>query len=147
MKNPTPKLPIIIIIIMIMSALPIEHLSEWRMIVCRKCQHAIWPDQVQSHFQDPQHRVKGKEAAPIAETSQSWPNLIQHPIELNIISQVNPSSTNRSMAQAASKKGKKKPSSKAVEVLSDKENDDSSSMTTRSATRRLQPSTQTEEEV
>ena len=59
----------------------------------------------------------------------------------------NPSSTNRSMAQAASKKGKKKPSSKAVEVLSDKENDDSSSMTTRSATRRLQPSTQTEEEL
>ena len=59
----------------------------------------------------------------------------------------NPSSTNRSMAQAASKKGKKKPSSKAVEGLSDKENDDSSSMTTRSATRRLQPSTQTEEEL
>ena len=59
----------------------------------------------------------------------------------------NPSSTNRSMAQAASKKGKKKPSSKAVEVLSDNENDDSSSMTTRSATRRLQPSTQTEEEL
>ena len=51
------------------------------------------------------------------------------------------------MTQAASKQGKTKPSSKAVEVLSDKENDDSSSMTTRSVTRRLQPNTQTEEEL
>ena len=50
MKNPTPELTIIII----MSALPIEHLSEWRMTVCRKCQQAIWPAQVQSHFQGPQ---------------------------------------------------------------------------------------------
>ena len=52
------------------------------MIVCRKFQHAIWPAQVQSYFQGPQHRMKSREAAPIAETAQSWPYLIQYSVEL-----------------------------------------------------------------
>ena len=72
-----------------MSSSPVIHLSEWRLIVCRKCQHAIWPAQLQSHLQGPHHRMKIKEAEPIVKTTQSWPNLIEYPIELNIPTQVN----------------------------------------------------------
>ena len=79
MKNFPPELAVVIIIIM--SALPIAYLSEWQMIVCRKYQHTIWPAQVQSHFQGPQHRMKIKEAPPIAGRRNHGP--IQFNIPLN----------------------------------------------------------------
>ena len=74
-----------------MSALPIEYLSEWRMIVCRKYQHTIWPAQVQSHFQGPQHRLKIKEAPPIAGRRNHGPiqfNIVELQIPIRIDSPV-----------------------------------------------------------
>ena len=72
-----------------MNNLYVEHLPEWHLILCRKCEHAIWPEQVQQHFQGSQHRLPKFEAVTIASIAQSWSGLIQYPVELHLPRHVN----------------------------------------------------------
>jgi superfamily II DNA or RNA helicase len=48
------------------------HIGEWRVIMCRECQVAVWPDQVRSHLQNKQHRLNRKDAEGIQDDIQLW---------------------------------------------------------------------------
>ena len=58
-----------------------HHLSEWQVIVCKECRHAVWPDQAKGHLQGKQHRVPAKQASAIAEEIQRWPGVVRYSSE------------------------------------------------------------------
>jgi hypothetical protein len=61
-----------------------DHLPEWHVVVCKECQHAVWPQQVKGHLQSKQHRITVKEAAAIAEEIQEWPGVAQYGSEFEV---------------------------------------------------------------
>ncbi len=44
-----------------------EHLAEYQLAICKECRYAVWPDQIKSHLQGKNHKVKHKKAISIAE--------------------------------------------------------------------------------
>lgn len=50
-----------------MANVYLEHLLEYRLVVCKTCRHAVWPDQIRSHYQVRNHRLSHKEAAAITD--------------------------------------------------------------------------------
>ncbi|KAL8991690.1 MAG: hypothetical protein Q9169_007742, partial [Polycauliona sp. 2 TL-2023] len=66
----------------------IEHLAEYQLIICKKCRYAVWPEQVQKHYQGPNHKWKKRAAIELATSVQSWPGVIQYPIELTVPNRV-----------------------------------------------------------
>ncbi|KAK4965595.1 hypothetical protein LTR66_012134, partial [Elasticomyces elasticus] len=53
-----------------------EHLAEYRLAICKECQHAVWPEQIESHVRGKNHKVERERAVLIAERVQEWPGLI-----------------------------------------------------------------------
>ena len=60
-----------------------EHVAEYHVAVCRECQYAIWPDQIEGHLQK-QHKKLLKSAQAIGDAVRQWAGLIQYPSELKI---------------------------------------------------------------
>ncbi|KAK5017889.1 hypothetical protein LTR39_001295, partial [Cryomyces antarcticus] len=61
-----------------------EHLVEYQLAICKRCGHAVWPEQIESHLTGKQHRIGRKKAVSTAESVQGWPELIQYPSELRV---------------------------------------------------------------
>lgn len=59
-----------------------HYLPAWQVIVCKECQFAVWPNEVQGHLQGKQHRIAKKTARTIAEDAQSWIGVAQYSGEL-----------------------------------------------------------------
>ncbi|KAL8685459.1 MAG: hypothetical protein Q9218_007746, partial [Villophora microphyllina] len=57
------------------------HLPELRIIICKQCQHAVWPTEITGHLKGPQHRVKRSLAKTIQESVHTW-DVIAHPSQL-----------------------------------------------------------------
>jgi hypothetical protein len=56
------------------------HLAEYQVAVCKECQYAVWPDQIEGHLQE-EHKIKRKDASNIGLEVRSWPGVVQYPIE------------------------------------------------------------------
>ncbi|KAK5011755.1 hypothetical protein LTR28_005091 [Elasticomyces elasticus] len=61
-----------------------EHLVEYQLEVCKRCGHAVWPEQIESHLTGKQHRIQRKKAVSTAERLRGWPGLIQYPSGLRL---------------------------------------------------------------
>ena len=49
-------------------ALPyLQHVEEWKIVVCRQCRHAVWPGDVRAHFKGVQHRLASDKIKQIVE--------------------------------------------------------------------------------
>jgi hypothetical protein len=64
-----------------------DHLAEYQVAVCRECQYAVWPDQIEGHLQE-QHKIKWKVASEAGTEVRSWAGIIQYPSEFVAPSQV-----------------------------------------------------------
>ncbi|KAH7002695.1 hypothetical protein B0J12DRAFT_543672, partial [Macrophomina phaseolina] len=60
------------------------HSGEYRVVICKECRHAVWPDQVVGHLQGRHHGMPGKEAESIAEEVRVVPGLIKFPGEFEV---------------------------------------------------------------
>ncbi|KAF2482205.1 hypothetical protein BDY17DRAFT_155157 [Neohortaea acidophila] len=60
------------------------HILEWQIIVCKECQHAVWPQEVPRHLQGKQHQVLLQAARAIAIEVQEWPGVIHNKTDLAI---------------------------------------------------------------
>jgi uncharacterized C2H2 Zn-finger protein len=63
-----------------------DHLIEYRLAICKECQHGVLPSQIKSHLQRA-HRMGRKQAESVAEEVGSWAGLIQYASELEVPSQ------------------------------------------------------------
>ncbi|KAK3065108.1 hypothetical protein LTS18_010261 [Coniosporium uncinatum] len=61
-----------------------EHLVEHQLVVCKKCRHAVWPDQIAGHLQGKQHGLKRQRATETAREIEGWPGVIRYPSELQV---------------------------------------------------------------
>ena len=50
-------------------------------MVCKECQHAVWPDKIQGHLSGKHHGMPRKQAQEIAEEVRGWPWLIPSAID------------------------------------------------------------------
>jgi superfamily II DNA helicase RecQ len=57
-----------------------HHLAEYQVAVCKECQYAVWPDQVEGHLQE-KHKTRHKDANEIGSEVRSWAGVIQYPSE------------------------------------------------------------------
>jgi hypothetical protein len=57
-----------------------HHLAEHQVAVCKECQYAVWPDQIEGHLQE-QHKIKQKDATKVGTEVRSWAGVIQYPSE------------------------------------------------------------------
>lgn len=64
------------------------YLSEYQLAICKECKHAVWPKQFKSHLTGKQHRMKEKKAIEIAQTVQSWSDLMDHPSQMEVPSYI-----------------------------------------------------------
>jgi hypothetical protein len=64
-----------------------NHLPEYQVAVCKECQYAVWPDQIEGHLQA-QHKIKRKEASKVGLEVRSWAGVMQYPSELLAPSQI-----------------------------------------------------------
>jgi hypothetical protein len=63
------------------------YLAEYQVAVCKECQYAVWPDQIEGHLQE-QHKIKRKDASKVGIEVRSWAGVIQYPSEFVAPSQV-----------------------------------------------------------
>ena len=61
-----------------------HHLLDQQVVICKACQHAVWPIEIHSHLQGKQHRISSKDATNIQEEVKQWPGVIQFASELEI---------------------------------------------------------------
>ncbi|KAL8626052.1 hypothetical protein Q9189_008267 [Teloschistes chrysophthalmus] len=61
--------------------------SQWRVVICKQCQHAVWPSSVAGHLKGIHHRVSGKEASRVKQEVQESP-VIQDPTDFDPIDHV-----------------------------------------------------------
>jgi hypothetical protein len=66
-----------------------DHLVEYRLPICKECQHGVWPDQIKGHLQGVNHKLSRKEASLIGEAVRNWAGLIRYPSELEVPNYVN----------------------------------------------------------
>ena len=64
------------------------HQPEYRLVICRECRHAVWPDQVEGHLQGKHHRMGRKQAELVSSEVGGWYGLIMFPSELEVPAQV-----------------------------------------------------------
>jgi len=64
-----------------------HHLAEHRVAVCKECQYAVWPDQIEGHLQE-QHKTRRKDASKIGNEVRGWAGVMQYPSELVVPSQI-----------------------------------------------------------
>jgi uncharacterized C2H2 Zn-finger protein len=57
-----------------------HHVPEYRVAICKECQYAVWPDQIEGHLQE-QHTIKRKEANEVGLEVRSWAGVMQYPSE------------------------------------------------------------------
>ena len=57
-------------------------------MICKECKYAVWPSQIQHHYQGSHHKWGRQAAAELETAVQSWPNVLQYPVELEVPSQV-----------------------------------------------------------
>lgn len=62
----------------------VAQIPDHRLLVCRKCQYAVWPEQARSYFRGPNHRLPQEIIADIGQVADSWTHLIQKPSELEL---------------------------------------------------------------
>ena len=67
-----------------------EYVPEYNLVVCRTCQHAVWPNHAKSHLQSPRHGMKPRDAQSLADEIQGWPDVIATPDQLRRIRQTVP---------------------------------------------------------
>ena len=60
------------------------HSTDLRVIICKQCQHGVWPTEVSGHLKGPQHRVKRAKAKVIQDQVQAW-DVIKHPSQFERI--------------------------------------------------------------
>lgn len=65
-----------------------NHLIEWQVVICKQCQHAVWPEEVRGHLQGKQHRISRKEADAVADEIEQWPGIIHYRGEFNVPSRI-----------------------------------------------------------
>lgn len=58
--------------------------SQWRVIICKQCRHAVWPHSVVGHLKSVQHRLSTKEVLRIKQEVQEAA-IIQNPAEFETI--------------------------------------------------------------
>ena len=61
-----------------------HRLHEFPLVVCKECQHAVWPDQIKGHLTSKHHKLPHKDAQRVAEEVQGWTELLQYPGELEV---------------------------------------------------------------
>ncbi|KAK5131785.1 hypothetical protein LTR16_000418, partial [Cryomyces antarcticus] len=61
-----------------------EHLVGHQLAICKRCGHAVWPEQIEGHLTGKQHKMKRKKAVPTTESVRGWPGLIQYSSELRV---------------------------------------------------------------
>jgi len=61
-----------------------HHLIQYQLAVCKECQYAIWPDQIEGHLRGKHHKMPQKKAREIAEEVCGWPGLIPFTSELKV---------------------------------------------------------------
>ena len=61
-----------------------QHINEWQVVVCKTCQYAVWPTQVEGHLRNKQHRMSRKQATTISEEVQQWPGIVPFPGEFEV---------------------------------------------------------------
>jgi hypothetical protein len=57
-----------------------NHLADYQVAICKQCQYAVWPDQIEGHLQE-QHKIKRKETSEVGLDIRSWAGVMQHPSE------------------------------------------------------------------
>lgn len=62
----------------------VDHNSKYRLAVCKQCQHAVWPQEIQRHFNGPKHAVSHRLITEITQVVNTWTQLIRDPMELTI---------------------------------------------------------------
>ena len=65
-----------------------EHLPEYQLVVCKTCKYAVWPSQIQQHYQGSHHKWGRQRARDLEAAVQSWPGVLQYPIELEVPTRV-----------------------------------------------------------
>lgn len=58
--------------------------AQWRVVICKHCEHAVWPRNIAGHLKGPRHRLPAKEAAGIKREIESAP-VIQDPSDFELI--------------------------------------------------------------
>jgi superfamily II DNA helicase RecQ len=61
-----------------------HHIGEWQVVICKTCQYAVWPTQIEGHLKNRQHRVSRKQAITISEEVQQWPGVVRFPSEFEV---------------------------------------------------------------
>jgi superfamily II DNA helicase RecQ len=64
-----------------------HHLAEYRVAVCKECQYAVWPDQIEGHLHE-QHKIQRRDASEIGSEVRRWAGVIQYPSEFVPPSQI-----------------------------------------------------------
>lgn len=62
----------------------IQHIAEHRLVACRECQCAVWPQEIKSHFRGSKHNVAKERIADILGTVSTWTQLIWTKVELQV---------------------------------------------------------------
>ncbi len=62
----------------------IELLNDPSLVVCKQCQHAIWPKEVSRHFHDAEHDLSRETVGQIVTTVEELPGLTQDSTQLNV---------------------------------------------------------------
>jgi hypothetical protein len=57
-----------------------NHLADYQVAICKQCQYAVWPDQIEGHLQE-QHKIKRKVASEVGLDIRSWAGIMQYPSE------------------------------------------------------------------
>jgi hypothetical protein len=50
-------------------------IEQFRVIVCRQCQHAVWPSEVEHHLRGKSHRLTRQDAHQVHAAIQQWDGL------------------------------------------------------------------------
>jgi hypothetical protein len=57
-----------------------HHVAEYQVAVCKECQYAVWPYQIEGNLQE-KHNIRHKDASEIGSEVRSWTGVIQYPSE------------------------------------------------------------------
>ena len=65
-----------------------EHLAEYQLVICKACKYAVWPSQIQQHYQGSHHKWGRQRAKDLQTAVQSWFGVLQYLIELEVPNRV-----------------------------------------------------------
>jgi hypothetical protein len=61
-----------------------EKLNGLPVIICKTCQHGVWPSEIVRHLKSNAHRMKHTEAVHIHDAVQQWEDIAQHAADVVI---------------------------------------------------------------